>query len=121
MNTQSILHSAILVLLAGILFTLVDPFMYWMPSMTQVICMTGAAALIVVLAGFVIRESAVDERDAVHRMLAGRIAFLAGVTTLTFALVLQGITHQIDPWIPGTLFAMVVAKAGTRWYADRFL
>lgn len=117
MNT--FLQWAILALLALVLFTLVDPFMYWMPSMVQMVALTVAAALLVLFCSFVIAEKGGDEREVQHRMLAGRAAFLSGIVFLTTALLYQGFTHTIDPWIPLSLCAMVFAKLVMRWYAQR--
>lgn len=117
--SYSVIQWTILVLLAVIFFTLLDPFMYWMPSMFQMAVLTIVAALIVVFAGFVVAEKGGDEREILHRMHAGRAAFLSGIALLTIALVYQGFTHAIDPWIPLTLFAMVLAKLCARWYSER--
>jgi Na+/H+ antiporter NhaD/arsenite permease-like protein len=117
MNTY--LPFSILVLLLIVLFTLVDPFMYWMPSGAQMFALTLAAALLVIFAAFVMREKAEDERAIQHRMHAGRAAFLAGVSVLTIALVYQGLVHSIDPWIPLSLGAMIAAKLVARLYAER--
>ncbi len=116
---SNLIQCMILVLLAVVIFTLVDPFMYWMPSMAQIFALTIAAALLAVLAGFVLAENGGDEREVVHRMQAGRAAFLAGLTMLTIALLYQGFTHSIDPWIPLVLFAMVSAKLCARLYSER--
>lgn len=119
MNSNTVIQWAILILLTLVLFTLVDPFMYWMPSMVQVIALTVAAALLVVLSGFVVAERAGDEREVQHRMHAGRAAFLSGIAVLTVALLYQGFTHSIDLWVPLALFAMVLAKVVARWYSER--
>ena len=118
MNMNTVIQWSTLVLLAMVLFTLVDPFMYWMPSMTQIIAMTISAALLAVLAGFVIAEKNGDEREVQHRMHAGRAAFLSGIVVLTVALAYQGFTHSIDPWVPATLICMVFAKLAARWYSE---
>jgi len=78
-----------------------------------------AAALLAVFAGAVIAEKGGDEREVQHRMHAGRAAFLSGIALLTLALLYQGFTHAIDPWVPLTLFVMVLAKLSARWYSDR--
>jgi Na+/H+ antiporter NhaD/arsenite permease-like protein len=116
---SNIVQWVILVLLAIVLFTFVDPFMYWMPTMIEMMVLTVVAALLAVMAGFVIAENGGDEREVLHRMHAGRSAFLAGITVLTFALLYQGFTHSIDPWVPLALFAMVFAKLITRWISER--
>ncbi len=115
-NTLSFI---ILGLLAVILFTLVDPFMYWMPSVVQVGTLTIAAGLLLMWVAFVMREEEGDEREVQLRALAGRAAYLSGVGVLTLALLVQGFRHTIDPWIPLTLFSMLVAKLGARLYGDR--
>lgn len=113
------LSFVILGLLALVLFTLVDPFMYWMPSMVQMAALTIAAALLVAWVAFIIRESTGDEREVQLRAHAGRAAYLSGVSMLTAALLMQGLHHAIDPWIPVTLIVMVGAKLAARLYADR--
>lgn len=117
-NTLSFL---IVGLMAILLFTLTDPFMYWMPDATQMIALTIATALVCIWAGFVIREGSGDEREVLHRMYAGRAAYLSGIAILTIALFIQGLQHAIDPWIPVTLGVMVLAKLFARLYTERNL
>ena len=119
MNTS--LSYVILIVLAVLLFTLVDPFMYWMPGATQMIAMTLAAGLLALFVGVVLKEGSGDERETQHRMYAGRAAYLSGIAVLTIALVVQGLAHAIDPWTPLTLVVMVVAKLAARHYSDRNL
>ena len=119
MNFNSLVQYIILALLAILLFTLADPFMHLMPNMLQMVCLTVASALLAVFAGFVISESAGDEREVLHRMHAGRAAFLSGIAVLTTALVYQGFTHSIDIWVPLALLTMILSKLVARWYAER--
>jgi hypothetical protein len=103
------------------LICLVDPFMLWMPGMLGMAVLLCASLLLIVWAGFVMREEARDEREAMHRMNAGRIAYLSGVGVLTVALFVQGImTHHIDPWIALALGVMVLAKLVAHLYADKY-
>lgn len=117
---NNILSFIILSLLAVVLFTLVDPFMYWMPSVVQMGALTFAAVLLVAWVAFVLREASGDEREVQLRAHAGRAAYLSGVGVLTVALLVQGLQHTIDPWIPLTLIVMIVAKLGARLYGDRY-
>lgn len=107
---------ALVVLLA----LLTDPFMLWMPAPAQMTALLGAATLAALWAGFVIREKARDEREAAHAMHAGRLAYFSGIATLTVALVVQGLAHDIDIWVPLALGIMVVSKLGARLYAERY-
>lgn len=113
-------HSIIALALVVLLVLLTDPFMPWMPPMAAMGALLLAAALLCIWFGFVIYEQVTDEREAVHRMRAGRAAYLSGIAVLTVALVSQGLAHTIDPWIAGALAAMVIAKLATRLHADRY-
>lgn len=115
---NNLAHIAVAILVVVSLLFLVDPFMYWMPPMAGMAALVLACVLLLVWAGFVMYESAVDEREAMLRMNAGRVAYLAGIGVLTVALLVQGLSHTIDPWIAGALAAMVIAKVGARVFYD---
>ena len=107
-------------ILLALLATISDPFMLWMPPKVGMAAFLFVAVLMSVWVGLIMYEKASDERDAVHRMYAGHIAYLSGIVVLTIALVTQGLSHSIDPWITGALATMVVAKLGTRLYSDLY-
>ncbi len=111
-------HIAVALLVAVLLLLLTDPFMYWMPPMAGMAALVLACVLLLGWAGFVMYESASDEREAMLRMNAGRVAYLAGIAVLTIALLVEGLSHAIDPWIAGALAAMVIAKVGARIFFD---
>lgn len=106
------------VVLAALLLLLTDPFMLWMPAKVQMLVLLSAAVLACVWAGFIMYERSADERDIVHKMHAGRVAYLSGVAVLTIALIVQGFDHAIDPWITLALGTMVLAKLGARLYSE---
>ena len=100
---------------------LLNPFNFWMPDM-MVMCMLAVTlGLFGIFASFILREKMVDERDGLHRTLAGRNAFLAGAFVLTLAIVIQGYTHTVDPWLVVALIAMIVVKIATRIWSDKNL
>ena len=81
-------------------------------------------ALLIVFAFFasyVLREDAYDEREGVHRMYAGRSAFLVGALVIIIGLAVETWTETVDPWLVLALVAMVLAKIGARLYSDRNL
>lgn len=110
----------IAVVLVSLLTLLSDPFMLWMPDFAQMMALLGAVVLACVWAGFVMYERTGDERDTLHRMNAGRMAYLSGILVLTVALVVQGFAHDIDPWISIALGVMVLVKLGSRFYSDKY-
>jgi uncharacterized membrane protein (DUF441 family) len=120
MTNNKIIHISIAVLLIVFLTLLSDPFMLWMPMGAQMAVLLGSAVLGAVWSGFVMYERAPDERDAIHRMNAGRMAYLSGIVILTVALVTQGLAHDIDPWISVALGTMVLVKLFSRFYSERY-
>jgi len=112
------LERIVAIILIILLILIGNPFMFWMPSMVLTTILTVIAALVFVWAGFVLSESAHDEREHSHRTNAGHAAYLGAAAMLTIALVYQGITHHIDLWIPATLAVMVLSKLFARIYAD---
>lgn len=87
--------------------------------MMHIVILTAAIIILGVYGVFVERERPVDERDEVHRMLAGRVAFHVGAGLLTVGIAVQSYNHALDPWLVFVLVSMIVAKAGARLYADK--
>ncbi len=108
-------------ILLALLATISDPFMLWMPPKAGMAALVFIAVLMSAWVGLVMYESVTDEREALHRMRAGHAAYVSGIVVLTVALVSQGVSHSIDPWVAGALAAMIVAKLGIRLYSDLYL
>lgn len=100
---------------------LLNPFAFWMPDMMVVAMLAITLALFAAFASFILRERAADEREALHRTLAGRNAFLVGSGVLTLGIIVEGYAHAVDPWLVYALIAMIVAKIATRMWSDRNL
>ena len=84
--------------------------------MLIVVCILAAFAA---FSSFVLREFASDEREGLHRMLAGRIAYLAGSAVLTFAIVIQELQHMLDAWLVAALVIMILTKIVASLYSER--
>lgn len=113
-------HIFLAVVLSGLLLLLTDPFMFWMPSMFAMTVLFIAVVFLGVWTGFIMKEEARDEREALHRMHSGRVAYLSGLFVLTAALVVQGFAHDVDPWIAAALWVMVVSKLIARLYFEKY-
>jgi hypothetical protein len=107
-------------ILVTLLVVLTNPFSLWMTPLLGMMLMVVLVVALFVWAGFIIKEKSGDEREAIHRMNAGRIAYLAGIGVLTVALLVQGLTHTIDPWISLTLGVMILSKLFSRLYSDTY-
>ena len=115
---KEIIASCILVVL---IVLVLNPFHFWMPMPLHVMVLGATIAVFGVVAGFVMRERAIDERDVAHRMRAGRIAFLTGTAILVIGIVVQSFMYEVDPWLAGALAGMLIAKMLARVYEDRYL
>lgn len=118
---NNLLETLVAVSLVALAVLLLNPFHFWMPDMMVFGMLALTLGLFGVFASFILREQAADERDGMHRTLAGRNAFLVGAGVLTLAIVIQGYTHTVDPWLVITLVAMIIAKVLTRVWSDRNL
>lgn len=98
---------------------LLNPFGFWMPDMMVVGMLVLALVFFGIFASFILREKVIDERDAVHETLAGRNAFLAGSAVIIAGVMIEGYTHDVDPWLVITLVVMIVAKMATRIWSDK--
>jgi len=117
---NKLFHIATAAVLVLLLVLLSDPFMLWMPAEAQMAALLGAAILACLWAGFVMYERADDEREVLHKMHAGRVAYLSGIAVLTLALVFQGFAGDIDPWVSTALAVMVISKLAARFYLEQY-
>lgn len=118
---NSIKETIITVCLIAIAILLLNPFHFWMPDMMVMAILAVALVLFGVFASFILREQTVDERDNVHRTLAGRNAFLAGSSILMIGIAIQGYSHAVDPWLVIALIVMILVKIVTRAWSDKNL
>ncbi len=117
-NSYSISVEIIISLILLVLLGLVFHPQSWMPPMAVTFLALGLAVVFTVFAIFFWREQAQDEREGLHRLMAGRVAFLTGAAVLVLGIVSQTVQHQLDPWLIATLGAMVLAKMGCRIYSQ---
>lgn len=104
------------IVLLGLLIVFWNPLGSGMPpaavTMLALVLLVAFAAF----AGLLWHEDAHDEREDLHRMLAGRVGYLAGACLLVLGIVAQSARHRVDPWLVLALVAMIVGKIGGRWY-----
>lgn len=98
------------ILFVVLLIFFLDPLMVFMPSQALYLLMAGVIILFVLFAGLVWRERPLDERDELHRMLAGRVGYLLGTAVLLIGVLVQSFSGHVDPWLVLALGAMVIGK-----------
>ena len=118
---NNIPEAFVAICLVALSILLLNPFEFWMPDMMVMVMLAVTLGIFGIFASFILRERAVDERDGLHRTLAGRNAFLVGSGVLTLAIVVQGYFHSVDPWLVMALVAMVITKILTRMWSDKHL
>lgn len=114
-------ETSIAVALLALLALLLNPFHFWMPGPAAMMLTAGVVVVFGIFAALIWRENGGDERERVHRMFAGRTAFLAGAGVLVAGIVFQSYSHALDPWLPVTLGVMVAAKVLGRVYSSERL
>ena len=101
----------ILIALVILLITLfvLNPIICSNPLMeTMVLIFIGIFALLFI--SFVWKEYARDERESLHKYIASRFAYLAGVLILTIGVILQTIQNHLDVWLVISLCTMLLLK-----------
>ena len=121
MKNKSIIEFFVATALVVILILILNPMHFWMPDMAHVTVLGLLLVIFVAYAAFALREEIVDERDALHRMFAGRAAFITGTTILTLGVFFGALEGEVDKWLVFTLVGMIIAKLATRLYTDRNL
>lgn len=111
-------HILVAGVLAFFLLTLADLVPFWMPMMGEMVALLVVSVLMLIWAGFVMKEVAHDEREVLLKMKSGRVAYLSGLGVLMLALIVQGFEHSIDPWIAIALAVMVLTKLFARLYEE---
>ncbi|MBS3903206.1 MAG: hypothetical protein KGZ30_02390 [Anaplasmataceae bacterium] len=109
----------IVITLIVLLATLANPFGFLMTDMMTTIflaCLLGAFAA---FTSFVWKENAHDEREDKHRLIAGRIGFLAGSSILVIAIIIQTLAHNLDYWLVFALGGMALGKTLARLYLGK--
>lgn len=115
---KNILIPLIVIILA---IASLDPFMVLMPESMVYGLLVLLFISFVIYTSFVWHEHANDEREEVHRALAGRIAYIAGTTTLVTGIIYQiYYIHHVDPFLVIALSVMAITKYFGIFYTEKF-
>ncbi len=108
--------SAIVILGIAILF--LNPGHLAMPESLQSMLIIGFFVAFLTFAAFILKERALDERESLHTLKAGRISYLAGVGVLVLGIILETFKHDVDPWLVIGVCIMVLSKILSRIYSQ---
>jgi hypothetical protein len=100
-----------------LLFIMFNPWQLFMPGYMVMGLMVAIVVLFVVFATFFWREGEGDEREEYHRLIADRVAYLAGSGALLLGVIISEWRHDLDIWLIGALAIMIVAKVAGLLYS----
>lgn len=119
MRNNYIQEIVITVLLVSLLVFFVNPFNFWMPTEMEFMTVCGALIVYTLFTTLFWKEQARDEREELHKLRAGHIAFYVGALVMVVGLIVQHVKMEmIDPWLVYALGAMVVSKVVVRIYTS---
>lgn len=107
-------------LLVIFLIWFINPFGFWMNDAFHMTLLGLVVTLFALFALFLWREVAEDEREQLHRFIGTRFAYTAGGVLILIGIIVQALSHHIDPWLPLVLTGMVLAKILGRQYAEKY-
>ena len=81
-----------------------------LPKPLMTISMLALAVLVAAFCVFIFREQPRDEREAHQALMGGQASYMIGAGILLIGIVVESFAHNLDPYLPITLGAMVLAK-----------
>jgi uncharacterized membrane-anchored protein len=124
MIRRSILRSPAMEWLSGTLvvvslIALVNPFDLLMSFGVEMGIITILALGMATFGVYLWQEQPADEREAHYGTIASRLAYFSGALVLLIGIAIQFTASRIDPWLPGSLAAMVLAKMASGFWLSR--
>ncbi len=82
----------------------------FMPHLMHPFMLPLLIILFLALAGFVWKETRGDEREQLHKFIATRFAYFAGITTLFISVCIETLSGNLDIWLVIALCVMLLSK-----------
>jgi hypothetical protein len=110
MNKSILYQTITAVIILILLLFAANPLNFWMPSALIMLLVCSIAIAFFAFTAFLFQEKPRDEREQLHNLIAGKIAFFVGSTILVVATIVKELEGKPDPWILSALGAMVFTK-----------
>ena len=118
-NRSFLKETTIAVILIVLLILFLNPFNFLMPPPYLSMLIIFLIVVFGIFAAVIWKEHARDEREQLHRMLAGRYAFLTGSSILVVGIIIQSLQHAIDRWLIFALVGMILVKLIALGYSQK--
>ncbi len=107
---KQLLDIILLLGLTTIALLAIAPKKFVMPSSLQMVILAVVLGLIATFLVLLWRERPDDEREMQNQAIASRTAYMVGSLVLISALIIQSLSHDLDPAVPVALLAMIATK-----------
>lgn len=97
-------------LLVGLLVLFINPLEVLMPIPLHTLMIPVLLILFIIFTSLLWKETPGDERVQLHKFIASRFAYFAGITTLVIGITLQSFHHVLDPWLVLAVCSMLLAR-----------
>ncbi len=121
MKSRTIIEYVVQVCFLLLLALFLNPFDWWMPTMLVTTMVCVLFVVFVIFGIFIWKEKPIDEREQMHRMFAGRVAFLSGAGILVCGIIVQEMNGSLDRWLVYSLATMIITKAAALRYSTHKL
>lgn len=93
------------------------PEKLFMPHAMHPFMIPFVIVLLVLFGAVLWKETPGDEREQLHKLIAARVAYFAGIVALAAAVIYQNIFHKVDWWLLVVLCIMLLGKVVGSLYA----
>lgn len=118
MKNKYIPEIIISLILITLLLICLNPFNLLMPSPMIKMLVVLIILVFGIFTTVIWKEKPTDERENLHKGLAGHFAFLVGTFILIIGIAIQELNHNLDPWLIYALIGMVLGKIIYRAYLE---
>jgi cobalamin synthase len=110
MKNNFIGEIAISLVLLSLLIFFVNPMDITMPEQMHAFMGPTLVIFFAIVLGVSWKETAGDEREGLHKLIASRFAYFAGIAVLLVGIIVQSSHRVLDSWLVITVVVMLLAK-----------
>lgn len=104
-------ESIISIVLIVLLLIFINPMNLLMPPPFLNMLILIFVAIFALFVAIVWKEKPRDEREGFLVLFGARIAYIAGASVIALGIIVQSLSHALDPWLVYALSAMIFGKA----------